>query len=386
MIDQQNEVKKIIENFSSPNIAVIGLTGVGKSSLINKIFGNNIAITGAGKAVTTEYTKYSPNAFDIDLPVSLYDSPGYEPGSEQEYFVKKTIDFLKEKNRQGEAEQIHLIWYLISASAARLTQADRDIIEEINNNYIPVIIVLSKCDISKEQQTEAVKKAIQETKFSKVYQIVEVAANPLTLPNGEYICEPFGMKELVNVTTEKLPDKIYLDAFVAAQKVDLESKRKLAWKYIREAAIGCFGVGAVPVSLTAPSGIILALGYMYNKIIVVYGLTNLDLSLLEVISSMTVGGVFTLVIDLAVDLFSFGNPLIASLTAATAALFVLVFGIALTNTCERLAKEKLTSRGSEISPKLKEIFREEFKKLSRIQISTPQDIDRVGTDFINKKI
>ena len=142
---------------------MIGLTGVGKSSLINKIFGNNIAITGAGKAVTTEYTKYSPNAFDIDLPVSLYDSPGYEPGSEQEYFVKKTIDFLKEKNRQGEAEQIHLIWYLISASASRLTQADIHIIEEINNNYIPVIIVLSKCDIAQVHEKEGVKKVIEET-------------------------------------------------------------------------------------------------------------------------------------------------------------------------------------------------------------------------------
>ncbi|MDE5108374.1 MAG: hypothetical protein O4808_15400, partial [Trichodesmium sp. St17_bin3_1_1] len=86
------------------------------------------------------------------------------------------------------------------------------------------------------------------------------------------------------------------------------------------------------------------------------------------------------------DLFSFGNPVAASLAATTAALFVLVFGIAFTNTCERLAKEKLTSRGSEISPKLKEIFREEFKKSSRIEIYKSQDIDRVGKDFINGKI
>ena len=179
MINQQNEneVKRYLDNLSSPNIAVIGLTGVGKSSLINKIFGNNIAMTGAGRAVTTQYTKYSPNAFDIDLPVTLYDSPGYEPGNEQEYFVKKTIDFLKEKNRQGKAEQIHLIWYLISASAARLTQADIDLLEEINNNYIPAIIVLSKCDIAQVHEKEEVKKVIEDTKFSKVYTIVEVAAD-----------------------------------------------------------------------------------------------------------------------------------------------------------------------------------------------------------------
>ena len=358
MIDQQNEVKKIIENFSSPNIAVIGLTGVGKSSLINKIFGNNIAITGAGRAVTTEYTKYSPNAFDIDLPVSLYDSPGYEPGSEQEYFVKKTIDFLKEKNRQGEAEQIHLIWYLISASAARLTQADRDIIEEINNNYIPVIIVLSKCDISKKQQTEAVKKAIQETKFSKVYQIVEVAANPLTLPNGEYICEPFGMKELVDFTAELLP-KTYSDAFIVAQIADIESKRKLAWKYVREASIVSFSVGAAPIPLSSPAGTIGALGYMYNRIIAIYGHTNK--SLLLAISGITSEGVLILAVNTVTDLFSWSTLGISILTGGSAATFTAVSGMAFTNACERLAISQITGTETEIKEKLREIFQEEFK-------------------------
>ena len=380
MIDQQNEVKKIIENFSSPNIAVIGLTGVGKSSLINKIFGNNIAITGAGRAVTTEYTKYSPNAFDIDLPVSLYDSPGYEPGNEQEYFVKKTIDFLKEKNRQGEAEQIHLIWYLISASASRLTQADRDIIEEINNNYIPVIIVLSKCDISKKQQTEAVKKAIQETKFSKVYQIVEVAANPLTLPNGEYICEPFGMKELVNFTAELLP-KTYSDAFIVAQIADIKSKRKLAWKYVREASIVSFSVGAAPIPLSSPAGTIGALGYMYNRIIAIYGHTNK--SLLLAISGITSEGVLILAVNTVTDLFSWSTLGISILTGGSAATFTAVSGMAFTNACERLAISQITGTETEIKEKLREIFQEEFKKLLTIRVSMPADLDKVGRDFIN---
>ena len=380
MIDQQNEVKKIIENFSSPNIAVIGLTGVGKSSLINKIFGNNIAITGAGKAVTTEYTKYSPNAFDIDLPVSLYDSPGYEPGSEQEYFVKKTIDFLKEKNRQGEAEQIHLIWYLISASASRLTQADIHIIEEINNNYIPVIIVLSKCDIAQVHEKEEVKKVIEETKFSKVYQIVEVAADPLTLPNGEYICKPFGMKELVDFTAELLP-KTYSDAFIVAQIADLKSKRKLAWKYVREASIVSFSVGAAPIPLSSPAGTIAALGYMYNRIIAIYGHTNK--SLLLAISGITSEGVLILAVNAVTDLFSWSMPGISILTGGSAATFTAVSGMAFTNACERLAISQITGTETEIKEKLREIFQEEFKKLLTIRVSMPADLDKVGRDFIN---
>jgi predicted GTPase len=396
----QEQLQNYLENLPSPNIAIIGLTGVGKSSLINGTFGIEIAGAGAGLPKTKEYKKYpleldEKNQLFQKQILYLYDSPGYEPGCEQEDFVEKTIDFLKEKNQPGKEEPIHIVWYLISASAARLTQADINIINEINKNGIPAIIVLSKCDIAKREQISQTKKAIEEAGFSeKVYEIVPVAADPIilpdgktipvTLPDGNTIYPPFGMKELVNVTTEELPDKIYLDAFIAAQTVDLKSKRKLAWKYIKEAAIGCFGVGSVPVPLTVPGGIIVALVYMYNTIIVVYGHTNL--SLLDLISSITVGGVFTLVMDLAVDLFGLGNPALSSLTAGAAAIFVLTFGIALTNTCERLAKEKLTSRGSEISPKLKEIFREEFKKSSRIQVSKLQDIDRVETDFINDKI
>ena len=72
---------------------------------------------------TQEYKKY-PLELDDQTILYLYDSPGYEPGSEQEKFVKKTIDFLKGQNRPGTGEQIHIVWYLISASAARLTQAD----------------------------------------------------------------------------------------------------------------------------------------------------------------------------------------------------------------------------------------------------------------------
>ena len=396
----KEQLQNYLENLPSPNIAIIGLTGVGKSSLINGTFGLKIAGAGAGLPKTKEYKKYpleldEKNQLFQKQILYLYDSPGYEPGCEQEDFVEKTIDFLKEKNQPGKEEPIHIVWYLISASAARLTQADINIINEINKNGIPAIIVLSKCDIARREQISQTKKAIEEAGFSeKVYDIVPVAADPIilpdgktipvTLPDGKTIYPPFGMKELVNVTTEELPDKIYLDAFIAAQKVDLESKRKLAWKYIREAAIGCFGVGSVPVPLTVPGGIIVALVYMYKTIIVVYGHTNL--SLLDLISSITVGGVFTLVIDFGVDLFSLGNPALSSLTAGTAAIFVLLFGIALTNTCEILAEKKLTDIGSENRVELREIFQGQLTKTLEINVSSIEDIDRVKKDFINGKI
>ena len=373
MVDYDKDLKKYIDSLSAPNIAIIGLTGVGKSSLINGMFGIEIAPSGAGLPVTTKYEKYSPSAFDINLPVNLYDSPGYEPGKGQEQFVQETIDFLKEKKHLGGKEQIHLIWYLINASTARLTEADKEILEQVNQNHIPAIIVLSKSDIAEPHDREKVKNAIRENKFSKFDEIVEVAAKPLYSINGKPICEPYGMKDLVDLTMKELPT-IYADAFLVAQTVDIESKKELAWKYVREASWACFAAGALPIPLTAPGSAISALGYMYGQIIALYGHSNHSLLLL--VSGMTFGGFLTLVTEGVLDLFSPIFTGLSILTGASAATFTAISGKAFTETCERLAKKELTGSEIEITEQLRKIFQEEFRKCSNLRISHPNDLKK----------
>nr|WP_252866342.1 GTPase [Wohlfahrtiimonas chitiniclastica] len=59
------------------NIAIIGQTGVGKSSLINYLFGDNVAKTGVGKPVTTNGF-HEIKHFIKDMPVNIYDSWGWK--------------------------------------------------------------------------------------------------------------------------------------------------------------------------------------------------------------------------------------------------------------------------------------------------------------------
>ena len=150
---------------------------------------------------------------------------------------------------------------------------------------------------------------------------------------------------------------------------------------MREASIVSFSVGAAPIPLSSPAGTIGALGYMYNRIIAIYGHTNK--SLLLAISGITSEGVLILAVNAVTDLFSWSTPGISILTGGSAATFTAVSGMAFTNACERLAISQITGTETEIKEKLREIFQEEFKKLLTIRVSMPADLDKVGRDFIN---
>lgn len=395
MTYQTKEIRKFLDELSAPNIAVIGLVGVGKSSLINAVFGERTAPVGAGKAITTEYTKYSPKICTGDstlkLPVNLYDSPGYEAGREESVFVKKTFDFLEKKSRQGKEEQIHLVWYVVSAPGARLKQFDIDIIEEINKQHIPAIIVLSQCDRASPEEKSRLREVIEETKFSKVYETVEVAASPLILSAGNdprTICEPFGINEILDRTEALLPE-IYSEALIVSQVVAVKEKRQVAWKRVENATVGCFSIGTTPIPLSAPSAAIGALVYMYRQIMIIYGYKH-DL-IIGISAGITVGGFITLFLDASLDLFSLVLPGISVLTGTTAAIFTFSSGIAFIKACERLAINKVRGSDDEIKEQLRKFFKEEFQRISSEQIEFSQenyrdDLRRVKQRFIDDEI
>ena len=96
-MDLQNFENKFKEEFNDfkqtikkPNILLIGSTGVGKSSLINTCFGEQLAKVGIGKPITQNIESFSCDS----VPVVSFDTKGYEIGSDKEKaFVKEVIDY-----------------------------------------------------------------------------------------------------------------------------------------------------------------------------------------------------------------------------------------------------------------------------------------------------
>lgn len=381
MSSQEAEIKKILEQIAKPNIAVIGKTGVGKSSLLNAVFKiDTAARTGAGKPITKFYQKYAP----VDSPIVVFDSPGYEIGKDKNTLFDSTISFLAEQNKQPIKDHIHLIWYTINSSAARIEDFEIEIIKKLNDDLIPVIIVLTQCDRASESEISEIKKVIKSYSFLKVYDVIEVSASPL-IRDSKKICQPFGLDTLIQQTINHLPD-IYSVAVIAAQLVDIRAKRKIAWEYISKSATGCFTVGAIPIPLTAPKAAVGSLSLLFGQITFLYGLNRTAIVL--GITGITAGGLITLLTSAVIDSFSF-IPGISVISASMGALYTTVSGLAYATACEELHETELKDDvvKDDIEQNLNRIFKQKFNNyMNKIQIKNVNDLLTIGKRWVNREI
>jgi predicted GTPase len=109
---------KLAEAFASLgcfNLAVFGKTGAGKSTLVNAIFGRDVAVTGVGRPVTKGLVYYRhPDGF-----LGVYDSEGFETGTAGNVILDGLRRLVAEQRDPGQG--IHAIWYCVRWSDRRLS-------------------------------------------------------------------------------------------------------------------------------------------------------------------------------------------------------------------------------------------------------------------------
>lgn len=129
------------------NIFVVGKSGVGKSTLINAVFGEKLAKTGSGSPKTQNIKEYKSKDFGI------FDTKGLE--LENYDSTKAQIaEFLAQKQIGNEDEQIHIAWLCIAESGRRIERADIELWELLQKNHIPSILVITKAEQDKDENGE----------------------------------------------------------------------------------------------------------------------------------------------------------------------------------------------------------------------------------------
>src|SRR3954453_16010176 len=89
------------------NLAIFGKTGVGKSTLINAIFGAEVARTGIGEPVTRGSHLY----LDRVGHLGIIDTQGVEIGRDSKAILSDLNDVIKTSRKLPASEQIHVAWY-----------------------------------------------------------------------------------------------------------------------------------------------------------------------------------------------------------------------------------------------------------------------------------
>ena len=246
MNDVDKEFENQIKNLEKPNLMVVGGTGVGKSSLINLVFGRKVAVIGAGKPVTKGCHLYQSE----DVPINIFDTEGYEIEAngniDNSNFKNIVLKEIIERKARPLAEQIHLFWYCLSISNHRITDYDLANIKELSKLGLKISIVLTKCD---QDELDSENKGIHAEKFKKVLKS-EGINSPVFQTMSE-TSEPLEINELIEWCLEQLPNEELKKAFVSAQKTNLSAKERQAVKIIlatSAAASAAAGLNPVPLS------------------------------------------------------------------------------------------------------------------------------------------
>lgn len=122
------------------HIGFFGRRNAGKSSLVNAVTNQNIAIVSDTKGTTTDPVYKSLELLPLG-PVMIIDTPGYDDiGELGELRVKKTKQVLNKTD----------IAVLVADSSCGLTECDKELIDLFKSKEIPYCIAYNKSDLSSE--------------------------------------------------------------------------------------------------------------------------------------------------------------------------------------------------------------------------------------------
>ena len=219
------------EDIGRFNLGLFGLTGVGKSTLLNAVFGADLAATGIGDPVTQDAKLYRYDTSNL----GIFDTKGLELGSDMASILEAFVGFVDANRMGGLDDQIHVIWYCIRAGDRRIQPAEEAFIGKVADIGIPVLLVMTQTPLTADgeihQDAVVLADAIRELRLPIRGDVRFVNAKA-----DDFSGVPsHGLDELLEATSAVAPEGVR-NALAAAQQVDRKFKRARAQSLIDGAA------------------------------------------------------------------------------------------------------------------------------------------------------
>lgn len=250
------------------NLAIFGATGAGKSTLVNAVFGKDVADTGVGQPVTKGIQYHRRD----DGFLGIFDSEGFETGSAGDQILDGLRTVVEARRTGAIDQQIHAAWYVVRWSDRRFEDAQAAFVRILAEMGLPVIVVLTQVP-TKDGQVHPHARELADYIVSLGLPIraggVPVLTNAIA---DEFTHAPaFGLDRLLDATYEVVPEAA-LAALTAAQRLDMERKKKAVKAIINQAVTVASGIGAVPIPFTDAALLVPNQVTMIARISAAYGL------------------------------------------------------------------------------------------------------------------
>lgn len=167
-------------------VAVVGRANAGKSTLINVLVGEKVAIVSPKPQTTRD--RILGVLTTEDYQIAFIDTPGI-------YKADNLLNSVMQKTTADSCEDVDVVLFVLDAHEG-ISEADRSLIKKYSALSVPIVLALTKTDIMPESLLISELKELSEEKVD----IVPVSAR-----------KNRNVKELIKVLLEKLPegDKLF---------------------------------------------------------------------------------------------------------------------------------------------------------------------------------